>query len=68
MCDSEFKEAQAQDISFLLIVLLCFSYMLSLVLPKAESVCVGLAAGFGSPLRFCPLEGAVSNGKRLAVE
>lgn len=57
MCDSKFKE-------------LCFSYMLSLVLPSCTSlsVCVGLAAGFSSPLRFWPLEGAVSNGKRPTLE
>lgn len=69
MCDTKFKELH---MIFYFFWLFCVFHtcILSLVLPSCTrlSVGVGLAVGFTSSLRFWPLEGAVSNGKRLTVE
>lgn len=66
MCDTEFKEPHTIFHFFWLFC--CVFHTCCLLFYPRLSVCVGLAAGFSSPLRFWPLEGAVSNGKRLTVE
>lgn len=68
MCDSKFKELHT---IFNLFWLFCAFHTCCLLFYPAVtrlSVCVGLAAGFSSPLRFWPLEGAVSNGKKPTLE